>query len=262
MRFISHLIDNSEARNAIYLASQFKNDSLSLVQQDSLNYYLGWAYYNKRITDTSSMFLDRVSGNSPFYLKSKFYQAFDLAHSKDRNKAYQILNSVDSDSSTSITQLKLLELAGFSLLSKNYPRFDSLSSKFDNSFFSVSDEQRDLKKQAVQMKKYHRKSPVVAGLLSTAVPGLGKFYAGRKGQGLATFFVVGVLGAVTAENYVRGGPKSPQFITFASLFTMFYVGNIWGSAISVKFAKESFYRTKEDEILLTIHIPLRRVFTQ
>ena len=112
-----------------------------------------------------------------------------------------------------------------------------------------------------------KKSPALAGLMSAVIPGTGKIYAGYKGQGLAAMITVGILGVSAAESYFRPfdrsgkkGYKSPEFIAFGSLFTIFYVGNLWGSVLSVKLAREHELREINDEILFDMHIPLRRIF--
>ena len=92
------------------------------------------------------------------------------------------------------------------------------------------------------------------------VPGSGKFYTGNRGQGATAFMTVMSLAALAAESYYRAGPKSVQFISFSTIFTIFYVGNIWGSVSSVKKRNETFYKELERNVLLDMHIPLRRVF--
>ena len=80
----------------------------------------------------------------------------------------------------------------------------------------------------------YKKSPVVAGVLSTLVPGLGKIYSGNKYQGYTAFAANILLAAQTAESFYKSGLKSSRFILTAGLFTVFYAGNIWGSAATVK----------------------------
>lgn len=97
--------------------------------------------------------------------------------------------------------------------------------------------------------------------MSAVVPGSGKFYAGYRGQALSSMFPTLIFAASAAEAYHRAGPKSFQFIAAASIFSIFYVGNIWGSVLSVK----TFYEIRNNEIrnniMLDLHIPLRRIFS-
>jgi len=73
-----------------------------------------------------------------------------------------------------------------------------------------------------------RKSPAVAGVMSSVVPGSGYMYAGRYGDGVVALivnglFIAGTVAAIHQENYavaaIVGGIGLP-----------FYVGNIYGSA--------------------------------
>jgi len=93
------------------------------------------------------------------------------------------------------------------------------------------------------------------------VPGLGKFYAGKKGAGLAAFAANGALAAMAFESYYRTKSfKSPQFITFTTLFSFFYVGNIFGSVFSIKQQIKSVNGKINNEILASIHVPVVRIF--
>ena len=93
------------------------------------------------------------------------------------------------------------------------------------------------------------------------VPGTGKIYAGATGQGIAAFIMVGMLGGITAETYIKSGPKNPQFIIMGSLFTVFYIGNIYGSVFSVKIANEKYNDEVKKILLFNMRIPVSRIFS-
>lgn len=259
--FINYLITAGDYRGAIYMANQLKKQNNGAGgRADTLNYLCGWAYYNRKILDSSAAAFELVTPASIWYSKTRFYCAINYAYLKKNAEALSIFEKSSRDSLLQLQKLARFELAGLALLERKYTRFDSLSGTFEFTDYAFSQEEKDLIVYGKKMRAYKRKSPFVAGALSALVPGLGKFYAGKKGQALAVFAMCAVLGAVTAENYIKDGPRSPGFITFGTVFSMFYLGNIWGSALSVKMARQSFYRTKENEILVTMHIPLRRVF--
>ena len=85
------------------------------------------------------------------------------------------------------------------------------------------------------------------------IPGLGKVYTGKPGQGLAAFLKTVPLAAITIENYRVNGFNNPQLYIFGSLFALFYVGNIWGSTLSANIV----YQEKIDEIHHNIVVGLR-----
>ena len=161
---------------------------------------------------------------------------------------------------TTYRQLSYLQLGGIHLLRRDYKNFDSIRQLFNYSDFNVASEQKEMLAYEKKLKSFKKKSPLVAGLLSTVVPGLGKFYAGKKGQSLSTAAACFITGIVAAENLYRGGPKSPQFVITSTIFGFFYIGNIWGSAISVKLSKQSFNNNTDNEIRVSVHLPLRRIF--
>jgi len=100
----------------------------------------------------------------------------------------------------------------------------------------------------------------LAAFYSAIIPGSGKIYAGRLGDGLSSFFIVSSLGLITAENWYKAGIKNPKTIFFGSLFSVFYVGNIWGSYFSVQIQNDEFNHEMDHKILFDLHIPLRTIF--
>ena len=101
---------------------------------------------------------------------------------------------------------------------------------------------------------------MLAGVYSAVLPGAGKFYAGRKKQGIASFLPILSLGAITYESYRKAGIKNARTLVFGSLFSVFYVGNIWGSVLAVKIKQKEFDREYDNKILFDMHIPLRNLY--
>jgi hypothetical protein len=56
------------------------------------------------------------------------------------------------------------------------------------------------------------------------------------------------------------GIKHPQTIFFTGLFGLFYVGNIWGSAVSVQVVKIEKQLENKHNILVSIKIPVSKLF--
>ena len=70
------------------------------------------------------------------------------------------------------------------------------------------------------------------------------------------------LALVAIEAVILAGVLSPQFLVLGALFGVFYVGNIWGSALSVFSIKKEIFNEIDRNIIYDMHIPLRRVFWQ
>ena len=261
IKFSRYLIDNYQYDDAtLVLKNLSKAGNLNSNQFDSINYFRGWINYNQKKLDTSSFYLSRVSVNSPYFYKSKFYQAFNTAYTGYFRNAAAILESVKMDSVSEYQKLKNFELASFSLLQHHYKDFEKYEARFDGSYFPIAIEEKSLSAYYLKIKKHKPKSPLLAGTLSAIIPGSGKYYTGYRGQGVTAFLTVMSLAAISAESYYRAGPKTVQFISFTSIFAIFYAGNIWGSVSSVKKRNDIFYKELERNVLLDMHVPLRRVF--
>jgi hypothetical protein len=100
----------------------------------------------------------------------------------------------------------------------------------------------------------------VAGLLSAVVPGAGKVYAGQLGQGVAIFLQNSIFALQAWEGYRKDGPRSARFLIYSGLFTVFYIGNVWGSVLSVQIKRQEMYERINNQILFDMHIPLRTIF--
>ena len=80
------------------------------------------------------------------------------------------------------------------------------------------------------------------------------------GEGVAAFLTVGSLGAITAENWNRHGPKDWRTIVAGSLCAVFYLGNIYGSYLSVSIENNEHVAAENTAIVYHLHIPLRSIF--
>lgn len=261
IKFASHLIDNYQFKDAsMVLKTISKNNTLNSAQFDSVNYFIGWIFYNQKTLDSSSSYLSKVSKNSSYFYKSKFYEAFNTAYQGQYTKAILLLDSIKTDSIADYEKLKNFEKAAFLLLNHDYKNFEKLSNQFTGSYFPIANEEKALTNYYTKIKEHNPKSPLLAGAMSAIVPGSGKFYTGHRGQGATALVTVVSLAAIAAESYYRAGPKSIQFISFGAIFCIFYTGNIWGSVNSVKKRNDTFYKELERNVLLDMHIPLRRVF--
>ena len=259
IHFAQYLINNKQFHDAIYILKKEINNKTEATTSDSINYYIGWSYFNLKVLDSSFIYFSKVL-SGPFYHQASFYAVFNKAFLKKTSDAKAKLDSIHLDNDSSLTKLRNFEFAGIALLERDYEEYEKHSKNFSYNYFPLADEEKKTTDYYSQLKRVKRKSPFLAGAMSAVLPGSGKFYAGYKGQGIAALMTVGVLGISAAECYYRLGYKSPQFITFGSLFAIFYVGNIWGSTLSVKLAREHKYHEIDDEILFNMHIPLRRIF--
>ena len=264
LSFVSYLITNEQYKDATFLLNRLdvQSKSASLEQQDSITYLRGWIYYfNREFTDAIGV-LSQVSNTYEIGLQARFYESICYVYLEEFDKAKTRLSIIQLDSGSQLWELRMLQYASISLLTRDYEEFDSLSAYFSNRYFEFSTEEKSMVTYHHELSTYKRKSPWVAGFMSALFPGIGKFYAGYRGTPLGTMYMTLPLAAVAVEAALIAGLLSPQFLILGGLFGIFYIGNIWGSALSVYSMKREIYDEIDRNILFDMHIPLRRVFWQ
>jgi hypothetical protein len=261
LRFAQYLQDKDAGPEAMRVLGQIDTVSLSQEQKDSLYFMLGWAAYTAKRLDTSISSLLKVSPGFPLYNKARFFSAYcESFQGRTDTAALLLQHHPVARTDTALNELRNLQLAGIALLQRNYPVYKEREQQFTYSSYVDSKEEQRMKIYYDKMRGFHRRSPVLAGLYSALVPGLGKFYAGKKKQGIAAFLPVISLAALTYEAYRKDGVRSARFIGFGTLFSVFYIGNIWGSTLAVKIRRNEFYKEYDNKILFDMHIPLRNFF--
>ena len=244
------------------LEKKYYNDVLHWTQnRQTFPYYRGLAFYNQLKLDSALHYFEQVPIHHPNYIKSKFLEGIGHTFQKRYQKADQVLSQL-STSDSLLTALRNFQLAGVALLERDTLKFVSYRQQFNGKYFAFSQEEEKLGENYRLIQQHKHKSPLLAGLMSAIVPGSGKIYAGKTGQGLITFIQNLALGLQTYEAYRRDGWKSPRFLLYSGLFTFFYVGNIWGSTLTVHISKQEFKDKVNEQILFNMQIPIRTVFNQ
>lgn len=255
--FINFLTQNEKNKEALFLLNQ-PNE---LKNSDTLNFLKGYNYYLMKRPDTAAVVFSKVSASSNLFSKAKSFEILNLLYAKKESLALSKFDDFCADTALVYRPVLNTMKAGNYLLLRKFEKFDSLCNTFRYDDFRLTNEQMRLKELSLRAKKDYKKSPIKAALLSSVVPGLGKFYAGKKGAAIASFATTTALGLMVVETYYRTkNIKSPQVITFGTLFTFFYVGNIFGSYFSVQQQIKSTNGKINNEILASIHVPIIRFF--
>lgn len=258
IRFVNHLLSRGSNNEASFVLETIKPENR--FQEDSLNYLTGWVFYSQKDLDASVFYLSKVRSDSPFYEKSTFFAAYNLAYLNQTDSSRTLLNRFSKTESNTIRAMENFQRAGISLLDRKLDDYRNYSSSFKGAFGVMAREEAKFNEYYDRIKSQPKRSPVIAGLMSAAVPGLGKLYAGKPAEAISGFLYVGAMMATTYDFYNRQGLKSPLFIISAGLTSIFYIGNIWGSALAVNRTKQEFNYEIDQRILLDMHIPLRNLF--
>lgn len=97
-----------------------------------------------------------------------------------------------------------------------------------------------------------QKSPLLAGILSTVVPGLGKVYTGHTVDGVLSFVSIATLTYAAVDGFISEGSGSVRGYIYGCLAGGLYLGNIYGSALSASIVREESTRL--------LHTRLRAAF--
>ena len=99
-----------------------------------------------------------------------------------------------------------------------------------------------------------RKSPLLAGFLSTLIPGSGKIYSGRGIDGIFTFLVITLTGFRAYEGFSDDQWESARFWTYGSISGFFYLGNVYGSVLSARIVNNEADEKAINEIKVKFNV--------
>lgn len=254
--FIIYLTNNKFYDKQLTLLKSFRNEyNVADHQEDTLNYYLGFTFYKLANYDSSIFYFSKVDNECPIFQKGAFYLSDELIAGNQLNKAEKVLT--DFQDST-LRDLSIIYLSGISLLQRNYNEYLKEKDLYSNNSQELTYLFENFNIYSDQLSSIKRKSPFLAGLFSAFIPGSGKAYAGKPLSGISNFTSIAIFGVQTYEGLVKGGVKSPQFILFGSVFTTFYIANIWGSILSVKVREREKYEEIDHKIRTDLRIALHQ----
>ncbi len=257
--FATYLLNQQFNQEAIYESNQILQLRITQPQKDSLLYIRGWAQYNLKELMPSSQSLQQVSSSSVFYPKSQLFGAYNLIYLRNFNQATTMLDSFKTETPLD-RHFSLFLRSGIDLLERDISSFRATSGKIPADYYGYTKELSKLTAIADELENHRSKSPLLAGILSGILPGSGQVYTGKTGQGIAALLLTSGLSLVLIENYNKRGPEKFETIFFGSVFTVFYIGNIYGAVFSAKIANDDYNALTDKQILFNLHIPLRNIF--
>lgn len=258
-KFLKYLSDKEFHDEVIFIIENYNNAIENQELEDSLNYLNGWSYYSIKELKKSAKNLNKISPSSPFYFKSKFFSAYNYMHLGQYQKSKEILKQLEPNTNNHEALLQF-ELAGNALLRREYKEFNHHITETNRAYYPIKKEIDKLNEYAVNLENHKPKSTLLATMMSGIIPGSGKIYAGKTGEGISSLITVGGMGFVTWENYHKAGPTHFKTLFFGAVFAVFYFGNLYGTYFTVKIAEKEFQDEYDNKILFNLHIPLRSVF--
>lgn len=258
--FVNYLIGKELYEDAEFVLTQLAKQNSDPNIQDSSHFLLGQINFSQKRLSTAEFHFDLVGNRiETLYTPAVFYGALSSSYLKNYAAATSKLKSL-RNSDNNIYQLKYLELASINLLGRDFTGYDSISQLLDSTNYLIGPTAQNLEFNKNKLLSIKGKSSFKAGLLSALVPGAGRMYVEKPGQGIYQLIIAALLGLQTWEGYKKDGVRSARFIIYGTLFTSFYIANIWGSALGVKIYKNEINKTVDNAILMDMHIPLRKIF--
>lgn len=146
---------------------------------------------------------------------------------RDYKNAARILEELNSDRS--------LVMAGWSMLREG--EYGEASGYFERAQLMrpggyLSELSARLSREALEGEEIPRKSPVLAALFSVPLPGAGRTYCGRFGDGIFSFLLVSA-SYVAAYHYYEDD-QDVAALAFLGAGLLLHTGDIYGAAISAR----------------------------
>ena len=248
VEFIDYLIGNNLTRDALSWI-----DGSNYAPSDTLDFLKGLTLYTANKLDLATASFAKIPASSPYYEKSLYFGAVSHAYLGNYGEGIKLIQN------TSESELKQYELAAFSLLLNDKQAYELAAKNFTYTDYSLAEGENIFGKIHDSRFGEKQKSPALAGLMSAVIPGAGKFYAGRKDEAFASLFTVGIFAGLTAECWIKKGPKDWRTIAFGALGSLFYIGNIYGSYMSVSICNDNLRNAQNGTIVFNLHVPVRNL---
>lgn len=260
LKFGKYLIDKSLQNEAIfYFKALLIKENQDRLLLDSINNFLGRLHSTQQLLKESSYYYKSISDKSPFFNEALFQTGFNHSFLGQYDFALEIYDRFKLSGSP-LDELYHFEVAGLKLLKRDFDGFINHASYFKEDSYELKQQEINLRKYKTDLEEHQYKSSLLAGTLSAILPGAGRAYLGKYGQGIMSLMICSIVGLQAAEGYKKDGPNSIRFISYSTAFTSLYIANIWGSAAAAQHVNNEFNEAVNHSILFDMHIPLRTIF--
>jgi hypothetical protein len=198
---------------------------LTINSDDTVQFKIAYGYLQMSDYISAIKNFSEIKMSSSFYESSKIQKLktfFLMQDSSAFNDQANLLSQSNSEFAINALKLKYSSLLFTDTL---YPK-DKFLEPFDpNEKIKISSFY-DWKKSPPY------KSEILAGILSSIVPGAGKIYTQNYGDGITAFILTGLFGYLAYTNFEHDHDYRAWIFTGVGAF--FYIGNIYGSIASAQ----------------------------
>lgn len=251
INFSTYLTNKKLYSESIYVLQLLLNNTTDSLIKDSANFYLGINFTLTDRTKNADYFFSLVSNKSDLYNLSVYRRLVIATKLNHQNTISNLIPKLDYTKPEAKIYANLIKKANTALY-----QTDIIDDTINNNS-NLNDTTTNILNKCIEKRNFFKpKSALVAGALSAIVPGLGKIYNKKAGEFLGTLLPIGAMFFLCKEAYKNDGVKSVPFIGLTSIATVFYLGNIYGSIMSVKASNNNFYNKSNNEILVSLDVPL------
>ncbi len=236
LKFADHLYQEGDYLRA---AGEYQRYLFHYPQNaDSTLYRLGFCYRIAGDTERAIHTFRKIVASKAegrFRPAASYQIAYSYFLSRQYEKSLQSLDEAVDKAESVDEQGKLQILSAFNYLhQKRWHDAEHVLSGLDLKDEKLSHTASSLRASVQDGMRLPRKSPVLAGLMSTVVPGAGKFYCGQYGDGLYSLFLAGATGLLAWDGFRDDGLNSIRGWIFGSMGAIFYTGNVYGSVVAAR----------------------------
>ncbi len=221
IKFANHLF----LQNDFLRAAEEYRAGLSEINTDTARFKMALSLeeigrYSEAADNFKSLFFhSNLSGSA----KLEFYRSIFLSGRYEDLKEYSEMEVYSPDEFEK--EIERMKILSYLLEQKRISNLNDLFLFFENEDAAV------LKDFYLKRRKPSSKSPWKAAALSAVLPGAGKIYAGKYGDGITAFILTGLLSYLAYDNF-EAEHQTRAWI-FTGLAASFYAGNVYGSAAAV-----------------------------
>jgi len=188
------------------------------------NIALGYSLLNDHTNALHKFSL--IVNSSPFYEQSRMEELKSLFLQNADSLFYLSANELLNSNSPYSINAHRLNNTSLLLIENVLPEKGKFLIPFETDEKSILSNFYDSKKNPPY------KSEVLAGILSSIIPGSGKIYSENYGDGITAFLLTGLFSYLAYTNFENNHPTRAWI--FTALGAGFYAGNIYGSVASAQ----------------------------